>query len=688
MNVGDLNQLYLESDSCDQEILAEMRSNVLLVSGDHYTKRYSGFMNNRLRENSAIPENTRIRLTRNHTRKIVHSYVNNIMSFAPGVIAKPANPGEMQDQKAAEMHNSVWVDAKKRLKLDQKIQELGNDFGEIGECHVYVYWDKNKGPVVGYGPQIDASGEISLDEMGQPIQDKNRPVHRGDFCVEKIFGFNIRRSPECESLDESPYLIVNRMGNIKDLKKIYKGDEKKLGYIQQSEGRTFRVFDVVQGQYRPAEHNEILLRYYYFRPTLDMPMGRYYIATELGTLEEDDLPFGIFPIESGCFEKIATTPRGRSIIKQIRPYQAEINRKASKMAEHQITLGDDKLVFQGAAKVSSGAHLPGIRIIQAAGAAPTVIQGRTGDQYLDSMLEDIEEMYRVVDLEIDSQEKGEIDPFALLFKSASQRKKFIRYSKRFEDFLIRFMQLYLKLAKKYLPEDMVIQAVGKKEQINIPEFKNSKDLDYEITVEASNDDLETRMGSQIVLSQALQYVGPSLPPGMIGQMIKAMPYANMEEVFGDLTLNYDTAKNMMLALERGEKPLPNKYDEAPYMIQKLTGRMRQADFMFLAPEIQENYNMLVTAYEEMEAEKQRQLAMAKSELIPMGGSKVKADIYVNDPSNPSKVVRATIPYEALQWLIQKLEMQGMSLEAQQDLPVQAQAEIGTMAMSPMGPPQG
>lgn len=686
MKIEDLNQIYSEAESCDQEILAEMRSNVLLVSGDHYTRRYSALLNNRLRENMNIPENTRIRLTRNHTRKIVHEYVNNIVSFAPGVFMKPAQPGEQQDQKAAEMHNSVWVDAKKKYKLDAKIKGFANDFCEIGECHAYIYWDANKGKLLGYRPEMLPDGTPSMDENGQPVVDKRMPVHSGDFCIEKIYGFNIRRSPEAETFEDSQYLIVNRMGLIKDLKKIYAGDEDKLNYIQTSMARTFRIFDAVTGNYRPADPTEVLLRYYYFRPTLDMPMGRYYIATEFGILEEDDLPFGVFPIESACFEEIATTPRGRSIIKQIRPYQAEINRKASKIAEHQITLGDDKLIFQGAAKVSSGAHLPGIRIIQAAGAAPTVVQGRAGDQYVNSMLQDIEEMYKVADLELDSAEKGQIDPFTLLFQSASQRKKFIRYSSRFEDFLVRFAKLFLTLAKRYYSEDMVIQAVGKKEIVNISEFKNANDLNYEITVEPANDDLETRMGQQIILSQALQYVGSNLPPGMIGQILKAMPYANFEQVFGDMTLSYDTARNVMLALERGEQPIPNKYDEAPYMIQKLTARVRQADFPYLAPEIQQNYESLIAAYEEMEAEKQRQLVMAQSQLIPMDGPRAKADIYINDPSNPSKVVRATFPQKSLQWLMERLDMQGLVMDANSELPSGAQADIANMVTRQAPPP--
>lgn len=686
-NVEDLNTIYRESEQVDQEILAEMRSNCLLTAGDHYTRKNSRFYNG-LRGNQAIPEDTRIRLTKNHLGKIVRTYVNNIVSYAPGITASAKNESEMQDQKSAELHNAVWMDAKERLGIDRKVQGWANDLIEIGESHGYIYWDKNKGDLVGYKPQAGEDGQPMMDEMGQPTPDRTQPVYRGDFCFERIYGFNIRRSPECESFDESAYLIINRMAKIKDLKKIYANDPKKLAYIQESSQRTFRVFDGLNGNYRPLDPTECLVRYYYFRPSLEEPEGRYYIATEFGVLEDEELPFGIFPIVSETCEDIPTTPRGRSIIKQIRPYQAEINRAASKIAEHQITLGDDKLVIQGSAKVSSGTNIPGVRTIQVAGSVPTVLPGRAGDQYVGYMQSQIAEMYQVVDLDLDEQEKGQVDPYTLLFKSASQRKKFIRYTKRFESFLIRLGKLYFDLAKKYLPDDAIIRAAGRKEIVNIKEFKNSDPSSYEVIVEASNDDLETKMGRQILLSQALQYVGSSAPPELVGQLIRAMPYANLDETLEDVTINFDSARNMMLALERGEQPIPNMYDTAPYMIQKLSLRTRQADFKYLDQNIQANYEKLIQAYEEQEAEKKRQIAMQESQMIPMGGPRVKADIYVNtDPANPNKVTRASLPYDALNWLLEKLNQQGALFDSEQTMPEGAQAQIASKAMTPPQPMQ-
>ena len=171
----------------------------------------------------------------------------------------------------------------------------------------------------------------------------------------------------------------------------------------------------------------------------------------------------------------------------MRPYQAEINRTASKIAEHQITLGDDKLLIKNGSKVSAGAQLPGIRSVSYTGEKPDVLQGRAGDQYLNYMNSQITEMYQVMMVAEDSeptQENGQLDPYVLLFRSARQKKKFQRYIKKFEKFLIELCELYLNLAKIHFPDDQIIMAAGKNEQVNIPEFRQYDNTCYEVNIEA------------------------------------------------------------------------------------------------------------------------------------------------------------------------------------------------------------
>src|SRR4051812_35147657 len=107
LTINELNPLYSDSEQVDSELFAEQRSNILLVAGDHFSKKSSRFWN-RIREAKDISDETKLRLTQNHLHKICRTYVNAIISYAPGAGISPRNPSELQDQKAAELHSSVW----------------------------------------------------------------------------------------------------------------------------------------------------------------------------------------------------------------------------------------------------------------------------------------------------------------------------------------------------------------------------------------------------------------------------------------------------------------------------------------------------------------------------------------------------------------------------------------------------
>lgn len=682
-DIAKLNSLYLDGDTCDQDVFAEMRSNVLLVSGDHYNRRQSRFYK-RIRDSRELNQEQKLRLTKNHVRKICQLYSNNIVSTNPGVGFTPKDDSSMHDQKVAEMHHSVWRDGYERYNIDDKIDDWVDSFVQVGECHVKIFWDPNLGNVKGYEALTNEEGEPELNELMEQVPDEEKPVLEGQFVFEEIYGFNLLRPPECKDLRMAEWLCIRKMVNRQELLKKFKGNEKLEGFVKADEDETFVIFDGVRGGYR-KNTKQTMVREYYYRPSVCYPEGYFYISTKEGILAEGTLPGGFFPIVSSQFDKIQTTPRGRSPVKTMRPYQAEINRSASKIAEHQITLGDDKLLLQNGTKASAGVALPGIRGINYTGTEPKILPGRAGDQYLAYMNSQIAELYQVMMVAEDNeqnQENSQLDPYTLLFRSARQKKRFQRYIKKFEKFLVETVKLYLSLAKIHLPDDAVIYAVGKNEQINIPEYRQLSDICYEINVEAQSDDIETKLGRQLVLNHTLQYVGNQLKPDDIGKIIREMPFANFEESFSDLTIDYDSVENDMLALDRGEKPPIGQYDNHLYSIKKLTSRTRKPDFKFLPMAIQNNYAQKIQAHQQFEAANKMAIQRAEAGFIPTAGYTVKCDFYVNDPNNPSKTTRAALPYAAVDWLIKQLEIQGASQAGFQDMSQGAQAQISDLMAGP------
>lgn len=686
LNHAELVRLYKEGENADNHLYAEQRSNLLLVAGSHYARKGSRFWN-RVRDDQRLTEEQKIRLTINHIQRICKIYENNILSYAPGVAPLPKNENELKDQKAAQLNNAVWKDIKDRHRWNDKVREVVQDFIRIGEVVHKIYWDDAKGKIIGYEPVVDEFGMPVVDEMGQQVLDKNKPVFTGDFVFERIYGFNVFRATEAKSMDDSWFIGYRKMVSIDELRARVGDDEEKQKLIQESKDETYLVFDGNASAYEKAK-NQCLVLEMYIKPSINFPNGYYFIYTMNGILFEGELPFGIFPIIYAGMDEVPTSPRCYSFIKQLRPIQGEINRAISQTATHQVTLGDDKLAVQAGTKVANGGLQPGVRVLSYSGQAPVVIPGRTGDQYLPYIEKMVDQFYVIANLQEElSENPSNLDPYTMLFMSIQQKKKFSVYTSKIEQYLIDFCTKVLELAKQYYSEANLVPAIGRSELINIAEFKNTTPLNYCIRLEPGTEDMESRLGKQLTFNQIMQYVGSNLDPKDIGKIIRTSPYSNNDLAAEDLTMDFDNGTNMILSLDRGEYMEPSMYDDKKYLIKRLTNRTRKADFKFLPEQIQGLYQQVISQLIELDAEEQRKIQEAAQGFVPMSGMAVVCDIYVPDPNNSSKTMRARVPYDALVWLLKRLEEQGATQQAimQQQQAVVAQTAQAMMQGSPSQP---
>lgn len=680
--IDDLNKCYNEANEVDSTLFAEQRSNVLLASGDHYTKKNSSYWG-RIRDNAQISEDTKLRITKNHLHKICNIYINNIFSLAPDVCPSPKNEKELQDQKAAELHKAIWEDWKQEVRWKEKTRAYFDDFVKVGEVATKIMFNPMGGKLVGY--------EQALDEFGQPIFDPmtgepeltDRAVFSGGIEIERIFAPNLLRDPNSQDMYEG-YLIYRKMVDRKTLEKQYADDEEKLKFLKGNDDKTtYTVFQGSSNDYQKTR-DQILVREHYYPPCGQYPEGYYYICVAGGILEQGKLPFGVMPIVVEGFDEIPTSPRKRSIIKQLRPVQAELNRAASQYAMHQITVADDKLLVQTGTKVTQSAKLPGVRVMNYAGAPPTILQGRAGDQFVTYIEMQQREMYVIANLEEEVEEKKSdkgIDPYTELFKSIRHKKKYSIYAEKMESFLKRVCEIVLIYAKNYYSDERLIAACGMNEISNISEIRNNTPIGWEVKLEPQSEDVETKMGKQITLMQTIQYVGQKLDKQDIGKILRVMPFTNREEIFSDYTLDFDNATNDILALDRGEYPTSSLYDDHEYAIKRLENRKRQPDFQYLSPEIQTNYTRKIQELNGLAAMKLQKIKQAQSEFIPSGGYLVGCDFYVTDPENPGRTRRARVPYESLNWLVKQLEAQGSALEDLEQLSRGGQAEIADQLLT-------
>ncbi len=701
--LDELNRIYSRAEEADKGLFAEQRSNILMVAGDHYAK-INARISAQLRQSNkpSTVTDQKLRLTKNHMHKIHRAYKTAILSGAPDTAVFPKNETELQDKKDAELNQSVWLDIKQKAKLKERRSKWADQFVGIGEVCAKVFWNPDGGDFLGYEgktdeetgqPVLEPTGEVD-PQTGQPAMaqthDETKPVFSGALEFEDVYGFNLLREVGADGQNDHRAWVVRKMADLKELKPAFRDNPEVLEKLTEEQTETYIVFDEQKGAYEKRK-GQCMVREFYWPKCTDYPEGWFCYATKTVKMVEGPLPFGIWPLIYKAFDEYPTSARGRSILKVARPYQAEINRASSQMAVAQVTLGDDKILYQAGSKLAPGALLPGVRGIAYQGQTPTVLAGRSGSQYVDYVNAQIQEMYSVVMIDDEDEAvSGQLDPYTLLFRSAKQRKKYNPYTEKFEEFQREMTFTALCLAQKYLPDDALIAAVGRRERVNIQEFRSTNPLDQDIRVDSQDESLETTFGRQLTFQHILQYVGKDLDKATIGKIIKNSPFANTKDDFDDLTIDQDIADNDMLALERGEQVQPTKYLDPTFALKKLAKRQKESDFRFLDPNIQQNYAALTQGYEQIAAQQAAAIAAAKNEFIPVDGALVTCDFYV-PPKNPEEQAkRAKIPQRSLDWLMQRLQEQGMTLDKMETMNAQNLSDIAGMMTSNGGqmPGQG
>lgn len=675
LTLAKLNEQHTEAESADKKVFQDQRTNIRLVSGDHYAK-ISDKISSALRSKTDVDPTQKLRLVKNHIQFITKTYRNGIVSLSGEIKFMPSNPSELQDQVVAEHANSIWNDIKKQSNYSKKKEYLIQDYVELGEVAAKIYFDAMAGELLGHEPMLDELGQPVVDEMGRTAPDLSKPVFMGSIVIDRLYGFDLLRDPSAKSFDEAAWVEIRKLTPIAHAKKLAKSEEDAKKIVE-GVNNTFKVFDSSTGNYGVTK-GKVEVRETYYRKCAEYPQGYYVFWTNDVILDEGPLPGGIFPIVFEAFDEYPTSPRGHSIIKILRPYQIEINRASSKVAEHQITLGDDKIITMGGSRVAHGGYLNGVRVLNVSGSAPQILAGRTGDQFMGYITNTIDEMYKVANLSMELEEKaGQVDPTTTLYMAMKQKKRFQLYSNKFARLEKNIAEIAINLAKEFYTDERIIPVIGKNQAVNIQEFKNASPMGYSIEAEEVSGDIDTMLGKQLTYQSILQYAGGALTREDIGKVIKNMPYANDKEVFSELTLDYENARSDIMALDRGEYPIINPDDNHAYILRAISNRQRQKDYQFLSPEIQQMYEQARQEHMQLDVQLKQQAQMAAAGFIPTTGFMVKCDMYSPDPKT-GKTARLELWSDSIRWLVEKIQQQGTQVALTESQNPAILAEEGAM----------
>lgn len=680
VSIEYLDKEFADGESADKGDFADKRTAILLYKGDHFKKNAKNFLE---RNSTALTESAKIKISENHTGIICDRTKSNIINQCPGVLITPVNPNERGDVKDAELCNSVKEAAEGKLDYSDKLDKWVDGFVVTGECFSLNYYDPNAGEFKGYKQKVNEAGEplfvhpklgeipIPIDELGQPLEmaQSKEPVFTGDIKKEVIDAYDVIRSKSAKSIEDSPFLCIRKMLQVDEAKGLVKGhpDQEDLEKeIKSSSDHTYQVFK--DNEY-VDKTGQVLVKYWFFRKCYKYPNGYFVVQIGQKKLAEGELPFGIWPIAYAGFKTTAGAVRGTGKVKDIRHAQTHLNFLVSNEAHHMIALGDDKVFTQMGTKLTKGATWNGIRSFSVNGPPPVIQQGRDASQFERSINRQVATMYRLGDVEYETQETKSQDPQAMLYSSLKNKLKHAPYAGKFERFLCKDWEIYLELAKNYFDDDTIIKHVGKREAINIPEFKAVNNNGYRIKAKPVSGNLEEQLGKSIEIQNILQYIGKNLPPAVLARIINVMPFMNKESVASDMLLTDKNIENDLLAMDRGEYRAAEKDDDHQAYLPRLKAHMKSSEFRMLDPQIQQMYQQKYQDHVRFAADNAAELQRAEQGFIPTGGGMVKFDLL------DEKGKRMVADVASVQWFLKQLSAQGLTQEALQTQDQQTQLDI-------------
>jgi hypothetical protein len=686
LKVEKLNQMFTDGEGADRATFADMRTAILLYKGDHFKKNSKAFLD---RNSTQLTSDTKMKLSENHVGIVCDRTKSAIVNQAPGVLFTPNNANERGDIKDAELCNSVKESAEEGLKYYDKLDRWVDSFVVQGECFSLNYFDPFAGEVRGYKQKTNAAGEplfvhpslgeipMPIDEFGQPLPlaQGDEPVFRGELKKEVIEPYNVIRPKSATSLDESPWLCIRKMLSQEDAKALIKNSpdyEDLLSEIKTASDTTYQVFE--NNEYVDIS-GQVLVKYWFFRKCVKYPKGYFIVQVNNKKASEGELPFGVWPIAHTGFKTTSGSPRATGKVKDIRHAQTHLNFLVSNEAFHMVALGDDKVFTQMGTKLTMGATWNGIRSFSVNGPAPVVQQGRDASQFARAIDRQVMTIYRLGDVEYETQETKMQDPFAMLYSSLKNKLKHSPYASKFERFLCDDWKIYIELSKHYLDDDAIIKHVGKREAINIPEFKAVDGKGYRIKAKPVSGTLEEQLGQSLQVQQILQYVGKDLPKTVVARLINLMPFVSKEAVASEMLLTDKNIENDILAMDRSEfRPAVKDDDHAMYM-QRLKSHMKSSEFRTLNPEVQNMYQIKYKQHEDFSAQLVAEQQRAEQGIIPTGGGMVKFDLLDENGK------RMVADVSSVQWFLKQLAAQGATQEALSQQDQQTQINILNQAQN-------
>jgi hypothetical protein len=230
----------------------------------------------------------------NHFRSLFRRYLMMATADRPSFDASAVNDGsnaQGQTMLVKQLLDDALDD--NGGAMEAHVVDSAEMTGPYGEGYIYQWWDVDRGEIaaVEQVPEKDESGELVIDEQGQP-RTKEKPVFTGDVVLEAFTPLNVARDLDAPPRSDPQWYVVRRWYKRWDL--IAKFPEKRAELIAVTPSD-----DVVRGIWRDKSREGsdwIPVLTLYHAQTPAMPQGRMIEVTSEVWLTDGPLPYGELPI--------------------------------------------------------------------------------------------------------------------------------------------------------------------------------------------------------------------------------------------------------------------------------------------------------------------------------------------------------------------------------------------------------
>lgn len=351
-----------------EPFIRTQRINNALYAGRHYfSQLYKSVNNFRHAHNHRPVDKHNMRITLNFIGQSVRTHVAELSGYEPNVVITPFNTEE-SDKVAARTVKEVDAHYKRKLKIKERFSKFHTLKKVHGEAFWFVCWDEDAGdfhpayreirrlqqesglPADTLIPVLDENGEQVLGEDNEPLF-ITEALRIGDLKVELEYSEKVLHPyPDSGEWDDVPWVMRLKFEDVDVVRRKYpfaSEDITKTGSLDRlTTWSTYRTRSL---------HPKVLVRYFYHKPTPEVPDGAYIVSTDNAILRMGSkiANHDSLPCVRGTDRDIPGEITGMSFIQDIASVNSALNDSMGMALSNQALFAYPKILVPKGAQLRS-----------------------------------------------------------------------------------------------------------------------------------------------------------------------------------------------------------------------------------------------------------------------------------------------------------------------------------------------